>query len=74
MIYPDGTQIPSNLPDTYRPASTYNPPSGDPTTIGESCKNCKRFDSGYCNWWNAAVRYDYYCHAWAQIERKKKKK
>lgn len=72
MFYPDGTEIPSNLPPTYRVASTFNPPLGDPRTIGESCKTCKHYNNGYCDWWDAAVRSYYYCPDWARIERETK--
>lgn len=73
MNYPDGTEIPANLPNTYRPTSINFPPSGDPRTLGQRCKNCKHYDNGYCTWWKAPVRDDYYCKSWAQIERKKTK-
>lgn len=72
MNYPDGSKIPDQLPPSYRPASTYNPPSGDPKTIGEKCRNCRHFDIGYCNWHQAPVRDYYYCLDWARIERKQK--
>lgn len=71
--FPDGTQIPLNLPLSYRPASIYSPPSGEPKTIGESCKNCNHYTIGYCNWWDAEVRNNYYCDEWARIEKKEKK-
>lgn len=72
MQYPDGTEIPSSLPETYRLASTYNPPSGDPATIGQSCKTCNNYANGYCNWWKAEVKPNYYCKEWAKIQRVKK--
>ena len=67
MNYPDGTKIPDSLPKSYRLASTYE--SGDPRTIGKRCKNCQRYDNGYCWWWNAKVRDDYYCASWAKMEK-----
>lgn len=68
MQYPDGTEIPSTLPETYRIASTFDPQIGDPETIGQSCDTCNNFNNGYCSWWQAAVRPDYYCKEWARIE------
>lgn len=70
--YPDDTQIPLNLPPSYRQASTFIPQYGEPKTIGESCKNCNHYSIGHCNWWDAEVRNNYYCSEWAKIERIKK--
>lgn len=73
MNYPDGAEIPVGLPTTYRPASMWEPPLETPKTIGQRCGNCKHNINGYCDWYLAPVRDNYYCPEWAKIERKNKK-
>ena len=61
MNYPDGTVIPDNLPDSYRPSY------GHPKTSGQRCGNCRHYVEQYCAWWNAEVKPDYYCKEWSKI-------
>ena len=58
------------LPEGYRPAD------GDDVPDGRSCENCVFYSTretrevdgvteGWCDWWEAHVRPDFYCDAWA---------
>ena len=58
------------LPDAYRPADSDDVPDG------LACSNCVFYSltqtrevdgvtEGWCDWWAAHVRPDYYCDAWA---------
>jgi HK97 family phage prohead protease len=50
------------LPDAYRPAGTDGAPEG------QNCGNCSFYEAGYCSKWDAQVKRDYYCAAWAPAE------
>jgi hypothetical protein len=56
--YSDGTQIPTNLPMSYRLATSAN-----------GCMNCLAFNSAttMCSKWSEPVRPDYVCDAWTPI-------
>lgn len=56
--YPDGAQIPSDLPKSYRLATTE-----------QHCGNCLAFDAtqNVCNHWKLPVRAEYVCDAWTAI-------
>jgi len=66
--YPDGEEIPEALPDAYRPARK----TGE--TKGQACINCKFFKEDtpdhryYCTKWEAPIRPQYWCAAWASAE------
>jgi len=58
--YPDGDEIPGDLPVSYRPAAD-----------GNTCHNCEysieedTYDTGiFCGRWQAEVRADWICDAW----------
>ena len=58
--YPDGDEIPGDLPVSYRPAAD-----------GQTCHNCEysieedTYDTGmFCGRWQAEVRSDWVCDAW----------
>jgi len=52
-FYPDGEEVPDNLPDAYR--------MGDGE---ERCGNCMHFDQQYCDLFDAEVRAQYVCGKW----------
>lgn len=56
--YSDGTQVSSNLPESYRVSATEN-----------RCDNCVKFNSatGICSRWAALVRPEYVCDSWTPI-------
>jgi hypothetical protein len=56
--YPDGEQIPSGLPVSYRLG-----------TAEKECRNCQAFDAtrSACLHWKQPVRADYLCDAWTAI-------
>jgi hypothetical protein len=56
--YPDGQQIASGLPTSYRVG-----------TIEQQCGNCKAFDAAKstCLHWLQPVRADYVCDTWTAI-------
>jgi len=64
--YPNGEQIPSNLPESYSLA-----------TSDQRCENCAYFatvtgsvtgpDTPVCTKWQAVVRPEYHCAAWTPI-------
>ena len=60
--YPDGEQIPSSLPDLYQPADNPGVPSL------QYCGNCVFYDAGYCDYWGAMVKFEYWCAAWQEID------
>jgi hypothetical protein len=47
-----------NLPRNYRPASEDDVPEG------RNCGNCGYYGNGYCDFWDAEVRPNYYCNKW----------
>jgi hypothetical protein len=56
--YPNGEQISSNLPPSFRVA-----------TDSKSCGNCLAFNptTAICGKWSALVRPEYVCDAWTAI-------
>lgn len=56
--YPDGQQIASGLPPSYRLG-----------TVQNQCGNCLAFDSSNnsCKKWMLPVRAEYICDAWTAI-------
>ena len=61
--YPDGDEIPGELPVSYRPAAD-----------GQTCHSCEysieedTYDTGmFCGRWQAEVRADWVCDAWEPI-------
>lgn len=56
--YSDGTQVSSNLPESYRVSATEN-----------RCDNCVKFNpaTGICSRWAALVRPEYVCDSWTAI-------
>lgn len=56
--YPDGEQISSNLPQSYRL-----------TTNDNRCGTCTAFnpDTNICRAWSALVRPEYICDRWSPI-------
>lgn len=59
-VYPNGTPIPSSLPESYQPASNDNVP------VGQNCLTCKAYDidTKVCSKWNAPVKCMWWCAAW----------
>jgi len=65
--YPDGEEIPSELPEKYRKSKS------EGETKGQACINCKFLaetedERYYCNKFNAPVRPQYWCAAWQGSE------
>lgn len=59
-FYPGQTEaIPPNLPKGYVSETALNVPDG------QKCLNCYFFNNGYCNYWNAEVRENYWCAVWS---------
>lgn len=59
-FYPDGEDVPSDLPDAY--------------SIGDgeqNCGNCTHNIVGYCNLFKADIREDYVCARWSVEEEEK---
>jgi len=56
--YPDGSLIPTSLPDAYQPSDMPMVPAG------ENCGNCRYYASGYCDLFDAPVRNYYWCKKW----------
>ena len=46
------------LPSNYRPASEDDVPQG------KNCGNCGYYGNGYCDFWDAEVKENYYCNKW----------
>jgi Family of unknown function (DUF5824) len=46
------------LPRNYRPASSEDVPQG------KNCGNCGYYGNGYCDFWDAQVKVNYYCDKW----------
>lgn len=53
--YADGTQISSNLPQSYQVSST-----------ASRCENCLAYnpETAICSQWSALVRPEYVCDSW----------
>ena len=47
-----------DLPRNYRPASEDDVPQG------KNCGNCGYYGNGYCDFWDAKVKTNYYCNKW----------
>lgn len=65
--YPDGEEIPSELPEKYRKSKS------EGETKGQACVNCEFLaetedERFYCNKFNAPVRPQYWCAAWQGSE------
>tara|TARA_R100001591_G_scaffold99284_2_gene105486 strand:- start:316 stop:1902 length:1587 start_codon:yes stop_codon:yes gene_type:complete len=59
LFYPGETEALSPaLPSTYISQTS----SGVPT--GQNCGNCYFNNNGYCNYWNAEIRENYWCKKW----------
>lgn len=62
--YPDGEEIPSDLPDAYQPATNEQVPEG------QNCANCEYYDPATmlcARWNNASVRPTYWCAVWEPV-------
>ena len=57
--YPDGEPVDPKLPDAYRLGNQE-----------KNCANCIHYDNKYCDYFDAEVRPDYLCNAWAGEEEK----
>jgi hypothetical protein len=62
--YEDGGEIDPNLPDAYQSAQNEEVPDG------QMCSNCVFYDKlkGYCNFWQAQARPQFWCAAWSDSE------
>lgn len=55
-VYPDGTEIPDSLPNSYLPS--------------QSCSNCAAYEviTSICTRYSAPVRASYWCGSWKEIK------
>ena len=58
--YPDGTEIPEALPESYKHAYSPNVPAG------QMCSTCRYYVKGYCYMWMAPVRNNWWCKSWKE--------
>ena len=57
--YPDGEDVDPKLPDAYRLGNEE-----------KNCANCIHYEDKYCDFFDAEVRPEYLCNAWAGEEEK----
>jgi HK97 family phage portal protein len=57
--YPDGEDVDPKLPSAYRLG-----------TAQKNCGNCIHYENKYCDFFDAEVRAEYLCNAWAGEEEK----
>jgi len=59
-FYPGETEsLPPNLPKGYVSETSLGVPEG------QNCLNCYFYNNGYCEYWNAEIRDNYWCKKWA---------
>jgi len=59
-FYPGETEsIPPNLPTSYVNETSFGVPQG------KNCSNCYFFNNGFCDYWKANIRKDYWCANWS---------
>ena len=60
-FYPDGVEIPDQLPPEYQLAGTPG------LVMNQRCGNCRYYDNylgSMCRHWHAPVRVEYWCLKW----------
>ena len=63
LFYPGETvALSPSLPSNYVSVTS----TGVPT--GEDCSNCYFNNNGFCNYWNADIREDYWCKKWTDSQ------
>ncbi len=59
-FYPGETEsLPPNLPEGYVNETTLGVPDG------QNCANCYFHNNGYCDYWKAEIRENYWCKKWS---------
>jgi hypothetical protein len=65
--YANGEPIPPNLPPNYG----WPKPIEKVLVEKQHCHNCYFNQMGYCGYWGAEIKHEYWCYSWVDIEEEK---
>tara|TARA_R110001592_G_scaffold117854_1_gene320067 strand:- start:1036 stop:1842 length:807 start_codon:yes stop_codon:yes gene_type:complete len=64
-VYPTGESIPKILPAAYQIGNSPNTIiTNYAVPLNQHCGNCIFNQNGYCNWWKANIKNQYWCRAY----------